>query len=171
MSQVTNKQNTFYGNRQVGQKRSATDDGLYQTDVLKMINADQVTGMPNNISQLDNPFDPNAEQRFYTATGTSRDMQFANTKADMDILKTMLTSPQDSIPFSQAITQFPDSNIWGSKPGYEEEFFNQYGYYPKDMPKDADGYDIGHEEYMNQLNPPPEQGKMNLFNLLKSKFK
>ena len=168
-TQVTNKQNTFYGNREVGSNRSATDGGQYQTELLKMINADQVTGMPNNLSELNDPFDPNAEKRFYSGTGVSSDMQFSNTKADMDIMSTMLSNPSDSISYQNAISQFPDANVWGTKPGYEEEFFNQYGYYPKDMPKDADGYDIGHKEYMNQLNPP-EEGKINLFNLLKNKF-
>ena len=90
----TNKQNTFYGNTRVASKRSVTDNDQYLTQLLKSINADQVTGMPNNINELSDPYDPNAEKRFYAGSGTSRDMGFSETKADMDILQTMKNNKQ-----------------------------------------------------------------------------
>ena len=150
---TTQRSQTFYGAENESHIFNR-DGNQHVTQVLKSIPATQVGGGDG--------------LRFYEGEGASANHSMSRRKADLWAMQNML-SHSDSLTYQNAITKFPDANIWKDKPGYEEEFYRQYGYYPSDMPTDAEGYDIGHDAYMRQLNPPKEAvpKKKGLFDFLK----
>ena len=141
------REQIFYGARTVGSDRSQKGN-KYNTRVLKTIPANQVGGGEGN--------------RYYVGEGSSYDMGVSHSFADMEALKNML-SHSDSTSYKNAITQFPDlSSHWAKNDTHRAEFIKQWGYDPKDMPKDADGYNLYHDEMLELL----EKAKKKEFNLL-----
>jgi len=144
----TTKEQTFYGARRVARNQTY-DDNKYTSNVLKSIDAEQVGGGDG--------------LRYYSGKGMSFDRSMADSKANLYAMKNML-SHSDSLSYKDAISQFPDTGHWKGNPKIEEEFFNQWGYYPSDVPKDNEGYDLSHDEMIERLK---KGGKMNLFDLKK----
>ena len=100
--------------------------------------------------------------RYYVGESNTPSISHGRNFANAQALK-KIYNQSDSTSYKAAITQFPDlSSHWARSDTHREEFFRQWGYDPKNMPKDKDGYNLYHDEMLELL----EKANKKEFNLL-----